>query len=89
LLVLIGLRVMACAPGKPIALEIDHTIERRRGKPIVGKAIYCHPVRSSTGTSHKVSGLRRLSLMLLVPVPWAGYVWALLTALLPGARITA
>jgi hypothetical protein len=54
----------------------------------VGKAIYCHPVRSSTGTSHKAGGLRWLSLMLLAPVPWAGCVRALplLTALAPSER---
>ena len=39
-------------------------------------------------TSHKASGLRWLSLMLLVPIPWAGRVWALpfLTALAPSER---
>lgn len=36
----------------------------------------------------KASGLRWLSLMLLVPLPWAGRVWALpfLTALCPSER---
>ena len=40
------------------------------------------------GISHKASGLRWLSLMLLVPIPWAGRVWALpfLTALAPSER---
>ena len=42
------------------------------------------------GTSHfvKASGLRWLCLMLLVPIPWAGRVWALpfLTVLAPSER---
>ena len=39
-------------------------------------------------TSHKASGLRWLSLMLDVPVPWAGRAWALpfLTVLAPSER---
>ena len=46
------------------------------------------PVRSSHGHFVKASGLRWLSLMLLVPIPWAGRVWALpfLTALAPSER---
>jgi len=45
-------------------------------------------VRSSHGHFVKASGLRWLSLMLLVPIPWAGRVWALpfLTALAPSER---
>lgn len=46
------------------------------------------PVRSSHGHFVKVSGLRWLSLMLLVEIPWAQRVWALpfLTALAPSER---
>ena len=46
------------------------------------------PCGPATGTSHKASGLRWLSLMLLAPIPWAGRVWALpfLTALAPSER---
>lgn len=52
------------------------------------KGIYRDPVRSSHGHFVKASGLRWLSLMLLVPIPWAGRVWALpfLTALAPSER---
>jgi hypothetical protein len=56
--VLLGLRAAACAPGKPVALEIGHTIERRPGKRIAAKGSYRHPVRPSTGTSEKAGGLR-------------------------------
>ena len=67
---------------------LDDTIERRRGKRIAAKGIYRDPVRSSHGHFVKASGLRWLSLMLPVPLPWAGRVWALpfLTALAPPER---
>jgi len=55
----------------PLVLGIDDTIERRRGKRVAAKGIYRDPVRSSHGHFVKASGLRWLSLMLLVPIPWA------------------
>ena len=86
--VLLGLLLDAFAPRGPVILGLDDTIERRRGKRIRAKGIYRDPVRSSHGHFVKASGLRWLSLMLLVPVPWAGRVWALpfLTALAPSER---
>ncbi|MGI4800512.1 MAG: transposase [Janthinobacterium lividum] len=68
---LLGLLVAAFAPRGPLVLGIDDTIERRRGKRIAAKGIYRDPVRSSHGHFVKASGLRWLSLMLLVPIPWA------------------
>ncbi len=86
--VLLGLLLDAFAPKGPVILGVDDTIERRRGKRIGAKGIYRDPVRSSKGHFVKASGLRWLSLMLLVPIPWAGRVWALpfLTALAPSER---
>ena len=86
--VLLGLLLDAFAARGPLVLGLDDTIERRRGKRIRAKGIYRDPVRSSHGHFVKASGLRRLSLMLLAPVPWAGRVWALpfLTALAPSER---
>ena len=86
--VLLGLLLDAFAPKGPVLLGLDDTIERRRGKRIRAKGIYRDPVRSSKGHFVKASGLRWLSLMLLVPIPWAGRVWALpfLTALAPSER---
>lgn len=86
--VLIGLLLEAFRPTGPVLLGLDETIERRRGKRISAKGIYRDPVRSSHGHFVKASGLRWLSLMLLVPIPWAGRVWALpfLTALAPSER---
>jgi hypothetical protein len=86
--VLLGLLLDAFAPRGPVLLGLDDTIERRRGKRIRAKGIYRDPVRSSRGHFVKASGLRWLGLMLLVPIPWAGRVWALpfLTALAPSER---
>jgi hypothetical protein len=86
--VLLGLLLDTFVPKGPVILGLDDTIERRRGKRIRAKGIYRDPVRSSHGHFVKASGLRWLSLMLLVPVPWAGRVWALpfLTALAPSER---
>jgi hypothetical protein len=86
--VLLTLLVAAFAPSGPLLLGIDETIERRRGKRIAAKGIYRDPVRSSREHFVKASGLRWICLMLLVPIPWAGRVWALpfLTALAPSVR---
>lgn len=69
-------------------MGIDDTIERRKGQKIKAKGIYRDPVRSSHSHFVKVSGLRWLSMMLLVEIPWAQRVWALpfLTALAPSER---
>jgi hypothetical protein len=85
---LLGLLLDAFVPTGPVLLGLDDTIERRRGKRISAKGIYRDPVRSSHGHFVKTSGLRWLSLMLLVPIPWAGRVWALpfLTTLAPSER---
>jgi len=85
---LLGLLISVFAPTGTVVLGLDDTIERRRGKRIAAKGIYRDPVRSSHGHFVKASGLRWLSLMLLVPIPWAGRVWALpfLTALAPSER---
>jgi hypothetical protein len=86
--VLLGLLLDAFVPRGPVVLGLDDTIERRRGKRISAKGIYRDPVRSSHGHFVKASGLRWLSLMLLVPIPWAKRVWALpfLTTLAPSER---
>jgi hypothetical protein len=71
-----------------VIVGLDDTIERRRGAKIKAKGIYRDPVRSSHSHFVKASGLRWLSLMLLVPIPWAQRVWALpfLTVLAPSER---
>jgi DDE superfamily endonuclease len=85
---LLGLLVPAFAPSGPILVGLDDTIERRWGKQIQARGIYRDPVRSSHSHLVKASGLRWLSLMLLVEIPWAGRVWALpfFTVLAPSER---
>jgi DDE superfamily endonuclease len=75
--VLLSLLVATFAPSGPLVIGVDETLERRRGAKIAAKGIYRDPVRSSRSHVVKASGLRWVCLMLLVPIPWAGRVWAL------------
>ncbi len=86
--VLLGLLVAAFVPTGPLVFGLDETIERRWGAKIAAKGRYRDAVRSSKDYFVKVSGLRWLCLMLLVPLPWANRTWALpvLTVLAPSAR---
>jgi hypothetical protein len=83
--------IQTFVPSGPIVCGLDDTIERRRGAKIKAKGIYRDPVRSSHSHFVKASGLRWLSLMLLVPIPWAKRTWALpfLTCLAPSERFYA
>lgn len=85
---LLNLLIAAFVPSGPIVVGLDDTIERRWGARIKARGIYRDPVRSSRGHFVKASGLRWLSMMLLVPIPWARRVWALpfLTVLVPSER---
>src|ERR671916_1137659 len=85
---LLVLLVAAFAPQGPVVVALDDTLERRWGRRIRARGIYRDPVRSSHGHFVKASGLRWLSLMLVVPVPWARRAWALpfLTVLAPSER---
>lgn len=86
--ILLGMLLATFAPCGPLVLGLDDTIERRWGAKIRARGIYRDPVRSSDSHFVKTSGLRWLSLMLLVNIPWAERVWALpfLTALAPSER---
>lgn len=79
--ILLDLLVQTFAPQGPLVFGIDETIgvpiERRRGPKIAAAGIYRDPVRSSHSHFVKVNGLRWIAVMLLVPIPWAGRVWAL------------
>lgn len=86
--VLLGLLVELFVPDGPLVVGIDETLERRWGPKIAAKGIYRDPVRSSHEHFVKASGLRWVCMMLLVPIPWAGRVWALpfLSVLAPSER---
>ncbi len=75
-------------PDGEVVIAIDDTIERRWGAKIKARGIYRDPVRSSDGHFVKTSGLRWLSLAVVLPVPFAKRRWALpfLTVLAPSAR---
>lgn len=85
---LLRLLIATFAPTGPLAFGIDDTIERRRGEKISAKGVYRDPVRSSRSHFVKTTGLRWLSVMLLVDLAWAERVWALpfLTVLCPSER---
>jgi len=76
------------SPSGEVVIGIDDTIERRWGGKIKARGIYRDPVRSSHGHFVKTSGLRWLSLAVMLPIPFAGRRWALpfLTVLAPSAR---
>src|ERR671932_1654934 len=89
--ILLELLVEVFVPEGPLILGIDETLERRWGKKISAKGVYRDPVRSTHENVVKSSGLRWVCAMLLVPIPWAGRVWALpfLSALAPSERYAA
>ena len=83
------LQLLDCfLPAGPVVVGIDETLERRWGSKIKKRGIYRDAVRSSGTHFAKSSGLRWISMMLLLPIDWAARVWALpfLTVLAPSER---
>jgi len=81
---LLGLLIaLLVPPGATIVFGADDTLERRSGRQIKAKGCYRDAVRSSKKHVIRCFGLKWVSMMLLVPVPWSRRVWALpfLTAL--------
>jgi hypothetical protein len=90
--ILLGLLVTVfVSAGVPIVLGADETLERRRGEKIKAKGIFRDAVRSSHKYTNYSSGLRWVSMMLLVSLPWSDRVWALpiLTMLAPSPKTNA
>jgi hypothetical protein len=82
--ILLGLLMaLLVPPGATIVFGADDTLERRTGRKIKAKGCYRDAVRSSKKHVIRCFGLKWVSMMLLVPVPWSRRVWALpcLTAL--------
>lgn len=65
-------------PGVTIVLGPDDTVERRSGRKIRAKGCYRDAVHSSHTHVIRCFGLKWVSMMLLIPVPWSRRVWALL-----------
>ena len=87
--ILLGLLVMALVSGGvPVIVAADETLERRWGPKIKEKGIFRDAVRSSKKYTVYSSGLRWVSMMMLVSVPWSQRAWALpfLTVLAPGKK---
>jgi hypothetical protein len=82
---LVRMAVATFVPSGPIVIGVDHTLERRRGRRIGPAGHFYDAGRSSPAWQATSRGLRWLSAMVLVEVPFAGHVWALpvLTALTP------
>ncbi|HET7884378.1 MAG TPA: transposase [Acetobacteraceae bacterium] len=83
---LLRLLVPAFEPGRPfVVIGVDHTLERRRGRRIKPASQFHDAVRSTGKNEVTSRGLRWISAMLLVKVPFAGRIWGLpvLTALTP------
>ncbi len=84
--ILLGLLVSALvASGSALIIGADETLERRKGKQIKAKGVFRDAVRSSKNYLVHSYGLRWISMMLIVPVPWSKRRWALpfLTVLAP------
>ncbi len=75
--------ILLVPPGATIVLGADDTVERRGGRKITAKGCYRDAVRSTKKHVIRCFGLKWVSMLLLVPVPWSRWVWALpfLTAL--------
>ena len=86
--ILLGLVVATfLAAGAPLVVAADETLERRRGLKIKALGMFRDAVRSSKKRKVYSFGLRWVSMMALVRVPWSSRVWALpfLSALAPSA----
>jgi DDE superfamily endonuclease len=82
--ILLGLLMTFLVPSDAtVVFGADDTVERRTGRKISAKGCYRDAVRSSQKHVIRCFGLKWVSMMLLVPVPWSRRVWALpfLTAL--------
>ena len=82
---LLNALVNTFVPDGPIVIGVDHTLERRRGAHVRPASHCFDSVRSSTEQTVTSRGLRWMTAMLLVEVPFAGRIWGLpvLSALVP------
>jgi hypothetical protein len=63
--------------GGVVVVGADETLERRKGEHIRAKGVFRDAVRSSKKRVVHAYGLRWVSMMLLVEIPFSGRVWAL------------
>ncbi len=86
--ILFGLIVLLVPATCPLIIGIDETIERRQGKKIKDKGCYRDAVRSTKKKVVQCFGLKWISMMLIIPLPWTRRHWALpfLTVLAPSEK---
>lgn len=87
--ILLQLVVTTFVPADaPVMLAVDETLERRRGKCIAATGHFRDAALSSEKYTVVSEGLRWISLMVVVKVPWSARPWALpvLTVLAPHAK---
>ncbi len=87
--ILLGLLVtLLLSTDSPLPILIDETLERRQGAKIRAKGVFRDAVRSTKARVVTSFGLRWISMMLVVKLPWARRPWALpfLTVLAPSER---
>jgi hypothetical protein len=86
--ILLGILVPLLPATWPLIVGTDETLERRRDRKIAAKGCYRDAVRSTAKQVVTCFGLKWLTMMLLVPLPWSPRPWALpfLTVLAPSAR---
>jgi hypothetical protein len=87
--ILLGLLVTTFVGlGVPVVIGVDETLERRKGKKIKAKGVFRDSARSSAKHTVYSFGLRWVSMMMLVSVPWSQREWALpfLTVLAPSQK---
>jgi hypothetical protein len=71
------------APGAPLELVVDGTLERRRGRKIAWKGRFHDAVRSQPGHVVTSEGIHWVCMALLVPLPWSRRRWALPFLVIP------
>jgi len=87
--ILLGLIVTSFVGlDEAVVIGVDETLERRKGQKIKAKGVFRDSARSSTKHTVYSFGLRWVSMMVLVSVPWSQRVWALpfLTVLAPSEK---
>jgi len=87
--IVLGLLVfLLLSADSPLLIVVDETVERRQGGKIRAKGVFRDAVRSTKERVVTCFGLRWISMMLLVRLPWAKRAWALpfLTVLAPSER---
>ena len=83
--ILLGRIIFLIPLNLPLIIAIDENIERRKGKKIKAKGCYRDAVRSSGNKVIHCFGLKWISMMAIIPLPWSKRPWALpfLTVLAP------